>query len=228
MTYAISDIHGCYDEYIKLLDKIGFSDDDTLYIIGDICDRGPKPIEVYKDAMSRKNVHVILGNHDYMVLQNLVSLMCEEDSGTDDSVSVWTDNGGRTTIDGILRLSDDEIMQLIEYISGFSKYEYLTIQGKKYILVHTIPQDFSEDKSLDEYDFYQLLWGRPDYNKRYFRDENTFLITGHTPTRCIRSDGKYEVYKENGHIAIDCGCVYGGNLCAYCFEKDEVFYCSHD
>lgn len=25
MTYAISDIHGCYDEYIKLLDKIGFS-----------------------------------------------------------------------------------------------------------------------------------------------------------------------------------------------------------
>ena len=32
MTYAISDIHGCYEEYIKLLEKIGFSEDDTLYI----------------------------------------------------------------------------------------------------------------------------------------------------------------------------------------------------
>ena len=44
MTYAISDIHGCYEEYIKLLEKIGFSEDDTLYILGDIFDRGEKTI----------------------------------------------------------------------------------------------------------------------------------------------------------------------------------------
>ena len=49
MTYAISDIHGCYEEYIKLLEKIGFSEYDTLYILGDICDRGEKPMEIYND-----------------------------------------------------------------------------------------------------------------------------------------------------------------------------------
>lgn len=221
MTYAVSDIHGCYDEYIQLIDKIGFSDADTLYIIGDICDRGEKSVEVYKDLMKRKNVHIIFGNHDYMLLQSVVSLLYGTES---DSVSVWTDNGGRTTIEQILRLSDDEILELIEFISSFSKYECLTIQDKKYILVHTIPCDFTDDKSLDEYDINEFLWGRPFYTERYLRDENTFLVTGHTPTRCIRSDGKYEIFKENGHIAIDCGCVYGGRLCAYCFETGEAVY----
>lgn len=219
--FAVSDIHGCYDEYIKLLDKINFSDTDTLYVLGDICDRGDKPVEVYKDLMRRKNVHVIMRNHDYMLLQSIASLLYGMENN---SVSAWTDNGGKTTIEGILRLSNDEIAELIEYISSFSKYECLTIQDKKHVLVHSIPYDFKEDKPLDEYEIDDFLWERPDYAKRYFRYENTFFVTGHTPTRCIRKDGKDEIFKGNGHIAIDCGCVYGGNLCAYCFETGEAVY----
>ena len=49
-------------------------------------------------------------------------------------------------------------------------------------------------------------------------------MTGHTPTPCIREDGKPEVYIGNGHIAMDCGCVFGGRLAAYCFETEEVIY----
>lgn len=37
-TYVMSDIHGCYDKYMKMLEKIGFSEDDTLYVLGDILD----------------------------------------------------------------------------------------------------------------------------------------------------------------------------------------------
>ena len=33
-----------------------------------------------------------------------------------------------------------------------------------------------------------------------------------------------KVFMENGHIAIDCGCVYGGRLAAYCIETGEVEY----
>lgn len=223
MTYAVSDIHGCYDEYIKLIDKIGFSDDDTLYIIGDICDRGENSVEIYKDLMKRKNVHVIFGNHDYMLLQNVVNLLHGIES---DDLALWIENGGRTTIEEILRLSDDEIIELIEFISGFSKYECLTIQDKKYILAHTVPFCFNEDEPLDECEINHFLWGRPLYKKRYFKDENTFLVTGHTPTKLIREDRKFEIFKENGHIAIDCGCVYGGKLCAYCFETGEAVYVS--
>lgn len=221
MNYAISDIHGCYNMYIKLLEKIKFSSADILYVIGDICDRGDHSIEVYQDLMKRENVHVILGNHDYMLLQSIADIVYGTKS---DNVSLWIDNGGRTTFDQILQLSDDEIQKLIKFISSFSRYECLTIHDKKYILIHSIPYYFREDKSLDEYDINKLLWGRPFYTQRYFKDENKFLVTGHTPTKYIRNDGKYEIFKEKGHIAIDCGCVYGGKLCAYCFETEEAFY----
>lgn len=56
MRYAISDIHGCIREYIKLLEKIQFSDTDHLYVLGDVLDRGLDPIGVIRDLMKRKNV----------------------------------------------------------------------------------------------------------------------------------------------------------------------------
>ena len=33
MIYAVSDIHGCYRQYREVLDKINFSDRDTLYVL---------------------------------------------------------------------------------------------------------------------------------------------------------------------------------------------------
>lgn len=67
MMYVISDIHGCYDQYMELLEKIMFSENDMLYILGDVVDRGPKSIEVLQDMMKRKNVIYIIGNHDYLM-----------------------------------------------------------------------------------------------------------------------------------------------------------------
>lgn len=36
MIYCMADIHGDYERYQKMLSEISFSDDDTLYIIGDV------------------------------------------------------------------------------------------------------------------------------------------------------------------------------------------------
>ena len=44
--YVMSDIHGCYDEFMQMLDLISFSDYDELWIVGDVCDRGPKSMEL--------------------------------------------------------------------------------------------------------------------------------------------------------------------------------------
>ena len=71
MTYAMSDIHGCFREYREALDKIAFSDDDLLYILGDLVDRGPDAASVLEDVMSRDNVRVLAGNHEYMGLRVL-------------------------------------------------------------------------------------------------------------------------------------------------------------
>ncbi|MBP1550564.1 MAG: metallophosphoesterase, partial [Oscillospiraceae bacterium] len=49
----MSDLHGQYKKYISMLDKIGFCDDDTLYVLGDIVDRGSGVVELLRDMMSR-------------------------------------------------------------------------------------------------------------------------------------------------------------------------------
>ena len=46
--YVISDIHGEYELFMKMLEKIKFQNTDTLYILGDILDRGVA--KTYGDA----------------------------------------------------------------------------------------------------------------------------------------------------------------------------------
>ena len=46
MIYVMSDIHGYFDKFISILERINFSDEDELYILGDVIDRGDKPIEL--------------------------------------------------------------------------------------------------------------------------------------------------------------------------------------
>ena len=74
------------------------------------------------------------------------------------------------------------------------------------------------------YGVLDFICERTNYNRRYFQDRNTYVITGHTPTMYINRDASSKVYTGNGHIAIDCGCVYGGKLAAYCIEEDTVIY----
>ena len=228
MTYAISDIHGCYDEYIRLLEKIKFCDDDTLYILGDICDRGEKPMEVYRDISERDNVITLFGNHEHLayldlknILQKPMSKLSEDERA--DLVD-WICSGGKPTYASFLKLTPNRQREFLEFLKSFSAYEDITVNGKRFILAHAGLGGFREDKPLDEYTLHELIWERTDYSKRLFRDKNTFLVTGHTPTPNIRSDHKPLVYKQHGHIAIDCGCVSGGRLCAYCFETDTETY----
>lgn len=64
-TYVISDIHGCYDELMRMLEKIGFSSDDTLVIAGDYIDRGSQSLEMLDwIADVPDNVRLLKGNHD--------------------------------------------------------------------------------------------------------------------------------------------------------------------
>lgn len=35
-SYVISDLHGCFEKFSKMLSTINFTDRDTLYILGDI------------------------------------------------------------------------------------------------------------------------------------------------------------------------------------------------
>ena len=54
-TYVMSDIHGQYSLFERMLDKIKFSDTDDLYILGDIIDRGPENIKMIEKVFSNSN-----------------------------------------------------------------------------------------------------------------------------------------------------------------------------
>ena len=56
MIYAVSDLHGCYDKYIKLLERLKMTSDDSLYILGDIVYRGSDGIEIVLDLIKRDNI----------------------------------------------------------------------------------------------------------------------------------------------------------------------------
>ena len=64
----MSDIHGCYDEFMQMLNLIYFSDYDELWIMGYVCDRGPKNMKLLQKIISSKNMHIIMGNHDASIL----------------------------------------------------------------------------------------------------------------------------------------------------------------
>ena len=76
-TYVMSDVHGNYYAYIKMLKKIDFKNSDMLYILGDILDRGPNPIKIILDLMKRPNVEVIAGNHCVMACECFPFLLQE-------------------------------------------------------------------------------------------------------------------------------------------------------
>lgn len=233
MHYLISDIHGCYQEYQELLDKICFSAKDTLYVLGDSMDRGPEPIKVIQDLMSHPNITYILGNHDFIMYYLMKKITVNERGElsasslqADDLIdfSSWIQDGGEITFRQFLTLSKIEQKAILKYLADSHPYQVLKNNGKKFILIHAGIDNFNKNKSLDEYNFFDFIYARPDYTKRYYQDPNTYLVTGHTPTPLIRKDLLPIVYQEKGHIAIDCGCIFGGQLAAYCIETGNINY----
>lgn len=89
-TYIISDIHGCYHEFLRMLEKINFSVSDRLILAGDYIDRGPNSCEMLKWLEHcPENVCPIRGNHEEEFAEN-VNLMClmnEKNGAKPDSVS---------------------------------------------------------------------------------------------------------------------------------------------
>ena len=77
MTYVMSDLHGMYDRFIAMLEKIDFSDSDELFIIGDIIDRGERPVDILEYVMDKPNITVLLGNHEVMARDFLRRLTAE-------------------------------------------------------------------------------------------------------------------------------------------------------
>ncbi len=230
--YVISDIHGEYDKFVELLKKIKFKDADTLYVLGDVVDRGPHPIKTLLMLMNMPNVICLVGNHELMALECLEFLIKEitdksineMDENMVNNLLTWQYNGSDTTLEEFYKLDADLKHDVIDFIKDFSIYEELTVTGQKYLLVHAGLGNYSPEKDIEDYSLNDLVWERPDYDTQYFED--TYVVTGHTPTQTIEGNPKPGyIYKKNNHIAIDCGAPFpSGRLAAICLDTGEEFY----
>lgn len=228
--YVMSDIHGQYEKYLKMLEKIGFSDDDILYVLGDVIDRGPEPVKVLTDMSSRHNIFPIMGNHELMAVEVLSDILKEI---TEESISKlsesfmgkileWNLNGGSVTLEKFKELSPEKRKELFDYICDFSLIETVDVKDRAFVLVHSTLGNFSKVKKLRQYTPFELTSIRADYDKQLFDDPDIYVVSGHTPTPMI--NGKAEIYYSHNNIDIDCGATYGGKLACLRLDDMQEFY----
>ena len=225
MTYVMSDLHGCYEEFIKMLQLIGFTDKDTMYILGDVVDRGPHPIKLLKYIMERKNIILIKGNHEEMMENALIT-------ESKRSQLLWIQNGCTTTLFEYDDLSEEEKNQILNYIIHLDYLKKINVNNTEYLLVHGgLYKGFEKDVENGSIVGPELVWERPSqkmFNRRrgYEKCKGLFdkVICGHTPTVNYGKKSAGKILKWDNIILIDAGGVFGFKFACLCLDTDEEFY----
>lgn len=209
MTYLISDIHGESDRFFRLLKEIQFSDEDILYILGDVVDRGPDGIMLLQYIMQHRNMYMLLGNHEYMFFDAITNI--------DDPYKqyLWESNGGYATYEKFCVLQEDEKKKVLNYIQGLPDQFIIQAHGERVLLVHGSPG----------YDTYEKIWNRPSIDQLPLMGD-TVVIVGHTPTAFFRGgkiDKPLSIYYDNKFIGLDCGCGHSTSMRRLaCLRVDDM------
>ena len=233
MIYAVSDIHGCYDKYQKLLKKINFGPDDTLYVLGDVIDRGPDGFKIMLDMAQRPNVINLMGNHEAMAIRALSHILCAVQHGsgsalsedTAEDVELWFYNGGELSLADFLWLNEEEAQTVWDYMTDMPLYKELEVGGRQFVLVHGGLENFTPSRPLDDYEPDEILWCRPKPDTAYYPDQ--YVVFGHTPVQLLSKGNRYapaKIYRSGKSIDIDCGCVFSGRLGCLCLDTMEEIY----
>ena len=196
---VVGDLHGCYDELIELLEKIGITDDDRVICVGDLITKGPKSKEVLELFMTDARVSTVIGNHDLALRRKW--------NGEDIELKQAQKDAHKE-----LRAEKDA------YASFFNRMPFI-IDLKTHLVVHAGLRPNVELHSQTTGDLTRLRTLGPDRES----DEGTpwyhvyhgdkIVLFGHWPAPEPRRGRKA--------IGLDTGCVYGYNLTAYIIESDE-------
>ena len=226
MIYVMSDLHGCYDKYLKMIEKIKLKAEDTLYVLGDVVDRGPDGIRILLDMCERDNVIFLRGNHDYTAMRILRCMFepaaCFRDDELVPMIRRWVSDGGNTTLEQFISASPEDKKRILTYLWHSKIFLEVVVKGKTYFLAHTVPEKKVMLKSgISNPEDY--MFGEPDYDFQYYEDK--ILVTGHTPTALIEKAYTGRIYIKYNHIAIDCGAVFeDGRLGCICLNTMKEFY----
>lgn len=233
MIYVTSDLHGIHPSRLEaLLAKAGFSEEDFLFVLGDVIDRGDHGAELLLWLTEQPNVQLILGNHEAMLLacsflfgevneENLEDLTSEKLT----LLNRWMKNGCAPTLAGLRKLlkSDPELLDgILDYLRDAPLYETVRTGGKNYLLVHAGLGEYIPGKPLAEYDPHDLIWFRPTMDTRY--SDRFTTVFGHTPTEFIDPAAKDRMLRTDTWLCVDTGAARGGSPMLLRLGDEKEFY----
>ena len=223
----IGDIHGCYDEFMQLIQKLGYTMDTGVLLhpdgrkvafVGDAMDRGPDSIKMLNLLFKiQKNQSLLYspGNH------------CNKLYRFAKGNQVQLTHGLETTVAELDALSKDERRQFLSNYRSF--YEslplYQSLDVGNLIVVHAGIREDMIGKPRSEKMRVFVLYGditgqklpdgrplRRDWAKDY--KGTPYIVYGHTPV--------IESRIINNTANIDTGCVFGGKLSALRYPEMEI------
>lgn len=233
MIYVMSDIHGNKNAFDSIMSQINLQENDHLYILGDVIDRGDYGIQLLQEIMNIPNAHMLLGNHEYMMMDAL-NFPYEPDGCTADIPIYtkriqWFDNGGNVTYNAWLNLSFEEKSKIKEYLKNLPLEYDIDVNGKLFKLVHAAPSeiyDILEDEFINESRAYFSVWDR-ELILAMADCDDFITIFGHTPTHNFTESMPMKIYHNRNIIGIDCGAAYqkdlGNEYCRLsCIRLDDM------
>lgn len=226
MKYVVSDIHGNYELLVKLLKKINFSKKDTLFVLGDVIDKG-KDVGKLLDLLLVKmenNAVVLAGNHEYDFVKLMTNLIVKDASDEE-----LIENAKKYL--GIESIS----LEQIDMIMNMSYYH----EGDDFILVHAgVPFDIKGNPiPLEQASLEDLVYDRRFKREDFLPANIKCVIFGHTPTFYIEGQkGKIIKYQKPNTIGnkpsdyykiqVDTGNYLTGILGCLCLDNMQEFYVS--
>ncbi len=230
MIYVTSDLHGCFKEFKQLLEYVHFSEEDYLYIIGDVLGRGDEPIPLLQYVMAHKNMELLLGNHEQAFLWNMdenTSIFSDEEVR-----ALWLKHSGRETYEQYMALTQEERAEILAYVKQCPLYK---IVGKN-ILAHAgiETKDITYDslkELMNQQKSFKMLWQTKEFycEPMELSDPEVRVFFGHMFSLIIRQDrgealDSTEVWKDKNRIGLDCGYSFGGKMVMYDLDQDKEYY----
>lgn len=199
-TIVVGDIHGCFDELLALLERVGFGERDRLVSVGDLIVKGWKNREVLEMFIADARLSAVLGNHDRALLR------------------YW--RGERITLKESQEACRAELEQERQRYFAYLDRLPLMIDLGSHLVVHAgvRPGVALAEQSVEDLTELRTLGAdraRRDGVPWYaVYDGDKTVLFGHWPAAAPR--------RGKRAVGLDTGCVYGYQLTAYIVETGEL------
>ena len=232
MIYVISDIHGDYHSFYKMLLKINFSSSDYLYILGDVVDKGSDNLYLLEFIRHMENACLVKGNHEYLFERYLQGTI---------TASLWDACGGSATRSEADSLPEEKKRELLAYLKALPIYKIITVEGEQYFLTHSgYNADYAvQDPETGLVDIRKSVdqAAAADMERYLFSDDIHFIpasvrfdrkiIVGHYPVIFLPDHGTARIYHGSRYTDIDTGNERrdaGGRLSCLRLDDGRDFY----